>query len=312
MISQGFPSSLAEFARWFPDERAAFRYLIEVRWPGRYRCPGCGGTGFYERNERLAVECKTCRKLMSATAGTVMHGSRQPLLSWLLAAWLLVGDKRGVSATQLARALDVRLETAWNMLHKLRAAMVDPDRTPLRGVIEVDETYVGGHHEGKRGRGAEGKTIVVGAVEITEKGPGRLRLRQIPDATSDNLVAFIRENVAKGSTISTDGNRAYDAVTKYGYRHESINASKAKSPDDVLPYLHVAFSNLKTWILGTFHGAVQPKHMQAYLNEFVFRYNRRGNLQAAFLRMLGLAGKVESPTYSGLYGGTFVHKNPGP
>lgn len=312
MSRPDFPRSLPEFARRFPDERACFDYLIQSRWPDRFVCPNCGHDRWYEREERLVVECAKCRKLLSATAGTAMHGSRQPLSFWLLAAWLMVTDKRGVSAVQLQRQLGIkRHEVAYQMLHRLRAAMVAPEREALRGTVEVDETYVGGRDigSGKHGRGTS-KHLVMGAVEVVDGAPVRIRLRAIDSATGANLLGFIKDNVEAGSTIVTDAYLAYRSVTKVGYKHEVETTVHGTHPDDVLPRLHLVFSNLKAWIHGTFHGAIRQEHLQAYLNEFVFRFNRREHLHAAFQTLLGLAPKSEGPTLSGLYKGTFTHKNP--
>lgn len=312
MSKPDFPSSLTEFMRWFPDEDAAFAYICEARWPNSsFRCPACGHTKAYGRVDERLLECAKCRRKVSATSGTVMHGARQPLASWLLAAWLFVVDKRGISAVQLQRTLGLtRHETAYMMLQKLRAATISAEREPLEGTVEVDETYVGGHHEGKRGRGAEGKSVVVGAIEVRGGTPGRLRLRHIPDATAEELVEFIRTNVETKSTVYTDGNSSYNGIVRFGYRHRPTVAKQAQDWDSILPHLHVAFSNLKTWLRGTFHGAVEPQHLQAYLNEFVFRYNRRNNLHAAFQTLLGIASTGTGPTYRGLYDGAYAIPNP--
>jgi transposase-like protein len=308
-----FPASLPDFYRRFPDERACFDYLCEVRWPEGFRCHACGNAAGLVRADRRAVQCAKCDRLAYLTAGAVMHRSKQDLRTWLAAAFLMVTDKRGISAVQLQRALGIkRHETAYQLLHKLRAAMVAPQRERLHGTVEVDETYVGGREPGPRGRGALGKHVVIGAVEVREAGPARVRLRRIPASTGEELLTFVQESIDAGSTILTDGYTAYEAVTRHGYRHRARVAARAKDPDTVLPHLHRAFSNLKTWLHGTFHGAVRGEHLQAYLNEFAFRYNRRGNLQAAFLRLLGIGSRVAGPTYDGLYGGAWKHPTEAP
>ena len=304
MTKPDFPKSLPEFMKRFPDERACFDYLIEARWPGgEFNCPKCGCHDAYPRHEDLAVECAKCKKVVTATSGTVMHKSRQPLLSWLLAAWTMVVDKRGTSALQLQRVLDLkRSETAYMMLHKLRAAMVAPERTPLKGVVEVDETFIGS-------RGTSRWMEIAGAVEVNDRAPGRLRFRHIEKADGPNLQRFVRDVVAKDSTICTDGNPSYDALWD-DYRHETQVAGKGYAKDEVLPYFHTAVTNLKAWLNGTFHGAYSPELLQAYLNEFVFRYNRRHNLPAAFQTMLGIATRVEGPTYKGLEDRSYFIPNP--
>lgn len=304
-----FPETLPAFAARFGTEDACFRYIIDSRWPDGFRCAGCGSTEAYERTDRRALQCKRCDKVHSATAGTVMHGSRQPLCSWLWAAYLVITSKRGISAVEVQNQLGIRrYEVSFNMLHKLRAAMVSPDRTPLAGQVEVDETYLGGPERGGQGKG--GKAVIVGAVEVRESGAGRLRLRLVPSANRGPLFKFIKDNVQPGSTVITDAAQVYQTLHWEGYGHELQSTASGDPQDAVLPHLHIAFSNLKTWLLGTHHGRVSRKHLQAYLNEFVFRFNRRGNLYAAFQTLLGLSAKVKGPTYEGLYEGTFQHANP--
>ena len=315
-----FPTSLPAFVRRFPDERACFEYLLEVRWPEAWKCPGCGAGKWYPRQGRLAVECVSCRKILSATAGTVMHGSRQPLSSWLMAAFLLVVDKRGISAVQLQRSLGIkRHEVAYQMLHKLRAAMVAPQRERLRGLVEVDEVLVGGPLRGKgKGTWKGAQRVVLGALEVrgAREVPGRIRLRYLPDPRGIHAVAFLKENVEPESTVRTDGSNLYDRVVENGFNHDIVSVAHGARQKDVLPALHTAFSNLKAWLQGTFHGAVRKEHLQVYLDEFTFRFNRRGNLHAAFQRILGIGTSLRGPTYAGVYGrGTAVAaagKPPGP
>ncbi len=311
MTRPPFPKSFPEFARQFNSEDACFQYIIQSRWPDGFQCGRCDSDKAYTRNGFKAIQCARCDKVYSATAGTVMHRSRQPLCSWLWAAYLVVTDKRGMSAVQLRRQLGInRYETAFNMLHKLRAAMVNPGRELLHGEIEVDETYIGGPKPGKRGRGASGKALVVGATEVKNGRPQRVRFKLIGSATQKELSAFVHTTIETGSTVITDGLTSYGSLGQEGYHHVVQLPTKGESEESVLPHLHIAFSNLKTWLLGTHHGAVSKKHLQAYLSEFAFRYNRRGNLQAAFQTLLGLTGKVEGPTYKGLYKGEFEHQNP--
>lgn len=306
----GFPTSIPAFHRMFPDEEACFRYLVDSRWPSGFRCPKCGGEKSFARGDRLALQCTGCRRFFTATAGTAMHRSRQPLSYWLLAAWMLVTDKRGVSATLLARDLDLRLETAWNMLHKLRAAMVDPDRTPLRGLVEVDETLVGGIRRGAgKGTWKGAQQIVVGALEVRGKHtPGRIRLRHLTEGREVLALQFLKESVDPDSTVRTDGGYLYKNLLDHGFNHDIVSTAHGARQEDVLPALHLAFSNLKAWLQGTFHGAVRKEHLQAYLNEFAFRFNRRGNLHAGFQTILSIAPKVTGPTYEGLYKGRFAHR----
>ena len=243
-----------------------------------------------------------------------MHRSRLTLSAWLLAAWLLVTDKRGVSAKQVQRQLGVTYETAYMVLQRLRASMVHPDRQRLRGRIEVDETFVGGVKHGRRGRelwaGKEGKFIVLGAVEVRSglgealeelRRPGRIRLRLVADNRAATLLDFVSDSAVAGSTIVTDGNSSYRGVEDLGYLHRIESTALGTPQKEVLTRAHLAFSNLKTWLAGTFHGRVEGKHLQGYLNEFCFRFNRRDNLPAAFQTVLGLAPLVKGPTYADLY-----------
>lgn len=315
MARPEFPTSLLEFMRRFPDERACFDYLLQTRWPDGFSCPGCRSAKSYPRSKRLVVECSACRRLTSATAGTVMHGSRQPLCAWLLAAFLLIVDKRGVSATQLQRALGIRRhEVAYQMLHKLRAAMVAPERERLRGVVEIDETLVGGVKRGVgKGTWKGAQQIVIGAVEVRAgRTPGRLRLRRLAEGRELLALAFVRENVEPATAVRTDGGYLYEKLRSEGFAHEVISAAHGVPREEVLPTLHLVFANLKAWLQGTFHGAVRKEHLQAYLNEFVFRFNRRGNLQAAFQRLLGLGAAAVGPTYDAIYDGTWIHPDAPP
>ena len=310
-----FPRTLAEFHRMFPSERDCFEYLLRSRWSGQEAaCPSCGAGRFFVRGDRLGVACASCRHVLSATAGTVMHRTRLPLRTWLLAAWLVITDKRGSSAKQVQRQLGVSYETAYMILQRLRAAMVHPHREPLHGQVEVDETFVGGVRHGRRGREMDaarmGKFIVLGAVEVlcgphADMGglrrPGRIRLRHVADNRAGTLLEFVSDCVAVGSTVVSDGNRSYRAVEGAGYIHRVESTSVGTPRNEVLSRAHLVFSNLKTWLAGTFHGRVEAKHLQGYLNEFCFRFNRRDNLPAAFQTALGIAPWVTGPTYSGLY-----------
>ena len=241
-----------------------------------------------------------------------MHRSKQDLRTWFWGAYLVSTLTPGVSAVQFQRQLGIsRYETAYNMLHKLRSALVAPDRELLLDEVEVDETYIGGEEEGHPGRGSEKKILVVCAVELvrwvdkkTENErvrPGRIRLRAIPDASSNSLIPFVTGNVKPGSIVRTDGWAGYLPLSKEQYVHQPIAQGQGKDAVHML-FVHIVFSNLKTWLLGTYHGGVQEKHMQAYLNEFVYRFNRRFFRGPAFNRALGLATEAECwPTYKNLY-----------
>jgi transposase-like protein len=246
---------------------------------------------------------------MSVTAGTVMNRSKVPLTMWFWAAYLVAVQTPGISAVQLGKHLGLRYETAFQLLHKLRAGLVNPGRTPLRGVVEVDETFIGGRKKGRRGRGAEGKSLVIGAVEVVtyrnKKGKitecaGRVRLQKIPDASGDELMQFLKENVAASTVVRTDGWTGYNATAKNGYRHQVLTGETSIEVAEQLVHVHRVFSNLKTWLMGTHHG-VSGKHLQAYLNEHTFRFNRRQSPFQSFASALGIATKVQGPEYEELY-----------
>ncbi len=223
-----------------------------------------------------------------------MHRSKTPLTTWFQAAYQVTTSTPGKSALQFQRQVELhRYETAFNMLHKLRAAMVRPVRDRLWGVIEVDETYIGGERHGKAGRGAEGKAIVVGAVEVRGNRANRVRLKVIPDVTQATLTEFVKSNVLERSVIKTDDWLGYNKLESQGYTHVV---------SEELIHIHRVISNLKTWLLGTHHGSVSKQHLQAYLNEYTFRFNRRKTPMAAFQTVLGLAKERIGPTYKGLYG----------
>lgn len=308
------PSSLREFSLRFPTEAACAEYLFAARWPMGFICPRCGGAKGYRIAGRPTLECATptCRYHVRLTAGTVMHRSKQDLTIWFHAAYLISTLTPGISAIQFQRQLGLaRYETAFNMLHKLRSALVAPEREPLHGEVEIDEAYIGGAEEGLPGRGAETKALVVCAVELvrwTEKKTskarvrtGRVRLRVIPDASATSLVPFVKESVEKGAIVHTDGWPSYAALREEGYNHRPVVQGTGKAAK-YMPHVHRIFSNVKTWLLGTHHGRVTVKHLQAYLNEYTFRFNRRFWRGAAFSRALGLAVHAsERPTYDELY-----------
>lgn len=295
-----FPKSILEFQQWFPNEEACTRYLYESRWPDGFICPICGDTEAYYITTRRAFKCKANGHQTYLTANTIMHGSHSPLTIWFWSAYFVTTVTPGISSIQLERQLGIRHETAFNILHKLRSAMFNPERTKIKGAVEVDETYVGGPTTGgKRGRGTE-KAIVVIAVERIKGHAGRVRLRHIEDVTGSSLIEFIKDTVEKESTIITDDFPSYTNVDRHGYKHRI---------EEDLPLAHLVASNLKTWIKGIFHG-VSEKHLQAYLNEFTFRFNRRRTPMAAFQTILGLTSKVDWPTYEELYSGEWEHPNP--
>lgn len=308
MTRPDFPKTIFEFQQRFSTEDACLQFLIQSRWPEGFVCPRCGGREHYWMEGRQLLQCQSCKYQTSATAGTIMHRSRQPLVLWFYAAYLVTTHTPGMSALQFQRQTGIQnYQTAFMMLHKLRAGMVKPGRDRISGVVHVDETYIGGEKPGLRGRGAAGKVIVAGAAEIRSGKLARIRLRIVSDVTGASLVKFVQENVVEGSTVITDDWSGYNGLEKSGYRH-IVDASE-------LPHIHKVFSNLKTWLIGTHHG-VSPQHLQAYLNEYNFRFNRRVTPMAAFQTVLRLGSLRMGPTYAGIYGVAkhnelaWVHPNP--
>jgi hypothetical protein len=292
-----FPGSIVEFQRRFADEDACRAYLFASRWPDGFSCRACGSGAIGALQRRGVWQCRSCGKQSSVTAGTVMHATRTPLTLWFWAAYLVATHTPGISAVQLQRQLGIaRYETAWLILHKLRRAMIAPERERLHDHVEVDEALIGGHHAGRRGgRQRDGKSVVGVAVEVRGQGSGRLRLQVLPDASGGSLDDFVAATVTAGATVDTDGWPGYAGLRRAGYDH-IINKQRHGFPDHqfVLPRAHRAVSNLKTWLQGT-HRGVSPDHLQVYLDEFVFRYNRRRTPLAAFQTLLGL-GSVHPPT----------------
>ncbi len=296
-----YPHTLGEFFRRFPDDDACLRYLVETRWPGGFCCPRCGGSDAHLLTTRRLWVCRACRHHTSATAGTVLHRTRLPLTTWFAAAYLVASLKPGISALQLQAQLGLsRYETAWLLLHKLRRAMVNPDRSRLAGTVEVDETWVGGAQVGlKGGRQRKGRKalLVAVAVERRTKTLGRLRLEVIPDDTAATLGGFVVRNVEPRATVVSDAWSGYTGLAAKDYTHQSLSQAAMKRAGlegDAVPGLHRVVSNLKTWLQGTHHG-VGADHLDAYLQEFVFRFNRRLYPMAGFATLLGL-GTALPPT----------------
>jgi len=219
--------------------------------------------------------CKECDLQTSPLAGTIFQDTKKPLGLWFRAIWHITTQKYGANALGLQRVLGLgSYRTAWVWLHKLRRAMVRPGRDRLSGVVEVDETYIGGERPGKRGWGAEGKALVVVAAQEDGPGIGRIRLRRVPDASAESLGRAVQEAVAPGSVVETDGWGGYNDLSERGYEHEIIRGT-AEVGQNLLPRAHRIASLLKLWLLGTYQGAVSASHLDYYLDEYTFRFNRR-------------------------------------
>ena len=295
------PRSLIEFQDGFPDERACAAYLADARWPDGFRCPSCGhDKGWQLSSKAFTRECAACGKQTSVTAGTVMHGSKLPLTVWFWAAYLMATHSNGIAALQLQKQLGLgSYKSAWLLCAKLRRAMVAPHRTPLAGLVEIDETVIPHRTKtdppaGGQGRSADGKMLIAGAVEVHDGGPGRVRLAPIADFAAASLHAFIKANVEAGATAKTDGWSSYTGAPGVTHDPHVVGPMAAHV---VLPWAHRVFANLKTWTLGVYHG-LREKHLQSYLDEFVFRFNRRRARHAAFRSLLGVAVAHKHVTYN--------------
>jgi predicted RNA-binding Zn-ribbon protein involved in translation (DUF1610 family) len=291
---------LFEFQQRFGDEAACAQYLAAARWPDGFVCPACGGGKAWRlQTKAWTYECADCGRQTSVTAGTIMHHSKLPLTAWFWAAYLMATHSNGISVLQLQRQLALSsYKTAWLLCAKLRRSMLAPSRSPLAGLVEVDETEIACRSKndpvtGGGGRSHQGKILVVGAVEVEDggRGPGRIRLGQVPDYSAASLHAFVAANLAPGATAKTDGWSGYPGAA--GVTHDPHVVGKMAA-HIVLPWVHRIFSNLKVWALGVSHG-LRRKHLQSYLDEFVFRFNRRRTRHAAFRSLLSIAA-VHQPT----------------
>jgi transposase-like protein len=272
-----YPRTFQEMDDWFQNEAGCRDYIRRLRWPDGFACRRCGVIGEPWVTARGVLMCKACNTETSLTAGTVFQDSRKPLRMWLLTMWFVTSQKNGVSALGLQRVLGLgSYETAWTWMHKLRRAMVRPGRDRLTGEIEVDETYVGGPEEGKRGGEIEKKSIVVVAAEKNGRGIGRVRLRRVKDVSAESLLDFICETVEPGATIHTDGWNGYASLPAAGYTHRvTVISGGNEHAHEVMPRVHNVASLLKRWLLGTLQGGVPQQHLDYYLDEFTFRFNRR-------------------------------------
>lgn len=295
---EDYPKTLDELERRFATEESCREYLHQLRWPDGYRCPRCNHGKCWLLSEDL-LGCASCGYKTSITAGTVFERTRKPLVLWFRVAWWVTSQKNGASAKGLQRVLGFGgYETAWTWLHKLRRAMVRPDRDRLSGTVEIDETFIGGEKPGKRGRGAAGKSLVLIAVELDGKRLGRVRLRRIDDASAESLIAGISYAVEPGSIIRTDGWSGYAGMATKGYTH-TIVRSQGEIGENLLPGCHRIASLLKRWLMGTHQGAVSHEHLDYYLDEYTFRFNRRTSRHRGklFFRLLENAMVTPAKTY---------------
>jgi len=303
-----YPTNWNEFLDWFGSEEACLAFLERLRWPEGFACPGCGSVGIPYRSSRVRLMCRDCARQTTVTAGTIFDKTRTPLRVWLAAAWYLTNQKQGVSALGLQRVLGLgSYETAWAMLHRFRRAMVRPERERLKGLVEVDETYLAltdrENPISAVGRKSNtSKVLVAIAVELHEpKGFGRIRLRRIDNDAESCVVPFVQDSIEPGAQVRTDGSAAYRSLTDLGYAHQRRVMLGSDTPAHVsMAGVHRVAALIKRWMLGTHHGSVQPEHLDAYLDEFVFRFNRRTSNSRGllFYRLLQQAMQTEPFTYA--------------
>ena len=312
-LLQDLPRDLPTFLERFGTDEACRAYLVRARWPAGFHCSGCGHDQAYSHKKRLIEECTACGKQHSILAGTIFEQTKTGLARWFLAIYLVTSSKGGISAMELQRQMGFgSYGTAWAWLHKIRRAMVVPGRQPLSDRVEADETLVGGPKPGKPGRGASGKTVVAGAVE-SRRGKargrrlGRLRLQAVRDASAGSLVGFLGRNVLSLAEVATDGWSGYRGLEAAGYAHEPIRLARSWGDAALrLPAIHLVFGLAKRWLLGTHHGAVSAKHLQTYLDEYVFRFNRRTAKSIAhrFARVIEQAVLTQPTTYRAISHGS--------
>lgn len=300
-MSEDYPRTLVELQRRFSEDAACRQYLCELRWPEGFRCPDCQGQDAWQISRGLWL-CRQCRKQVSILAGTVFQDTHLPLTIWFRAMWHITSQKNGMSALGLQRVLGLgSYKTAWLILHKLRQAMVRPGRERLCGVVEVDETYWGGAEtHGAKGRLTYTKTLIAVAAEQDGRGIGRIRMARIADFDRATLHGFIRSSIEPGSTVCTDGLNSYREME--GFVHHREVQRRSGPGQHLLPRVHRAISLLKRWMLGTHQGAVRPQHLEDYLNEFVFRFNRRKSASRGqlFFRLAQHAVQIAPMTYEQL------------
>lgn len=302
-----YPRTWSEFLDWFSSEEACLAYLERLRWPLGFACPRCAATAAPSRASRGRLLCKDCGHQSTVTAGTIFDKTRTPLKVWLAAAWYITNQKQGVSALGLQRVLGLgSYQTAWTMLHKFRRAMVRPDRERLKGVVEVDETYLAIADRKRteprpRGKGKTDMVSVVVAVEMLDpKGFGRIRLRRVAKESTEHVISFVQASVEPGAKVRTDGSALYRSLQSLGYVHErAVQLGSEVAPHVSMAGVHRVVSLVKRWVLGTHHGSIQPEHLDAYLDEFVFRFNRRTSSSRGmlFYRLMQQAVVTDPVTY---------------
>lgn len=294
-----YPATFNEFITRFGTEEACREYVEAVRWRDGFACPRCGAMESYWRMGDGLRRCTACRARVSATSGTIFDKTRYPLQTWFHVMWHVVGQKNGVSALGLQREIGMgSYQTAWAWMHKLRRAMVNPDRSRIGGpgeTVEIDETFVGGiRSKARGGRSPLGKAVVAIAVDAR---PGRVRLERLPNTAKDTMTEFVLSNVERGSIVHTDAYAGYNDLGRYDFRHTLTNMSSADALDAhvSMPHAHRVASLLKRWLLGTHQGGMSREQLDYYLDEFTFRFNRRQSASRGLLFYRLVEGAVATP-----------------
>lgn len=303
---EDYPKTLLDFEERFSTEEACREYLFKLRWPEGFQCPKCGYGKAWPIKRYFLCECTYCGFQVYIMAGTIFQDTKKPLRLWFRVMWYITSQKYGTNALGVQRALGLgSYHTAWTWLHKLRRAMVRPGRDRLFGTVQIDETYIGGEKPGKRGRGAAGKTLVVIMVELKEGKTGRIRLSRVADASGPSLEGAIVESVEPGSIVQTDGWEGYNRLSELGYRHEIIR-KEAVIGKNVLPKVNRVAALLKRWLLGIYQGRVESSHLDYYLDEYTFRFNRRTSRSRGklFYRLMQQAVAIKPVPIKDIHGGT--------
>ncbi len=289
-----------EFTNKFNTEEACREHLFKMRWENGFVCSKCGCSIYYYISTRKLYECTGCHYQASVTVGTVMEKTHIKLKIWFWAIYLVGKDKRGISATMLSRELDISYKAAWFMLHRIRKAMADRDSSyTLNGIIELDDAYFGAPEEGgKRGRGTTKTKVVVGLSLNSKNQPQYLKMQIVNNLKKETIADFAHKYIEEGSSISSDAYRSYNQLVKEGYKLEA-KVFNPKENSEHLKWLHTIVSNAKAFVNGTFHG-LDEKHLQQYLNEFCFRFNRRRFSGELFNRIVNACIKSPKFTYTEL------------
>jgi len=305
-----YPENYEDFIAWFKTEEDCLEYISRIRWKDGFRCPKCLSQKAWSTDKGL-MHCSACGHQTSVIAGTLFQGTRKSLRLWFGVIWWVVSQKNGSSALSLKNSMNFKsYETAWTWLQKLRRIMVMPGRELLNGSVEVDETYLGGEEAGVKGRKAGSKVLVAVAVEGNDGHIGRVRLRCIKNASSEELLSFVTDNVSKNSRIITDAWTGYSPLRNMEFVHDVKNISQSnKNAAELLPNVHLVISLVKRWLLGTHQGAVSEKYIQYYLDEFSFRFNRRLSRHRGklFYRMIQQAVIQEAITMDEITGKKMKH-----